>query len=97
MRFSSKILWLFVLLTAVFTLTASAPLKEGQKLLKRKFAGASGFTCDACKVVVNLLQELFAQNASEDEVAKIVISVCIDLKIEDKNVCTLIVPTFRVS
>lgn len=56
----------------------------------------SGFTCGACKVVVNLLQELFAKDASEDEIAKIITRVCIDLKIEDENVCTLVVPTFKV-
>ena len=57
----------------------------------------SGLTCGACKVVVSLLQELFAKETSEDEIAKIITRVCIDLKIEDENVCTLVVPTFKVS
>ncbi len=89
------------LLLLSLTLSSSVPLgrkKEGslESLKQRYNAPGSGLTCTACKVVVNVLQELFAQDASEEEIEKIVVRVCIDLKIEDENVCTLIVPTFQV-
>lgn len=56
----------------------------------------SSFTCDVCKLFVGLIQELFLQNRTEDEVVSIVTAVCIDLKIEDVNVCTLVVKEFKV-
>ena len=91
-----------VLVLTGFIATSSVPLPSSSyynslESLKAKISGPySGLTCEACKVIVPLLQQLFAQNISEDEVAKIVVRVCIDLKIEDENVCTLVVPTFKV-
>ncbi len=71
--------------------------KKSLESLKQRYgAPESGLTCTACKVIVNLLQELFVQEASEEEIEKIIVRVCIDLKIEDENVCTLVVPTFKV-
>ena len=99
---SAKTSCLAVLLFTAFTVTSSAPLHSSSyynslESLKAKISGPySGLTCEACKVIVTVLQQLFAQNASEDEIAKIVVRVCIDLKIEDENVCTLVVPTFQV-
>ncbi len=96
---------LLAVLSLAFTLCSSVPLtmKNGNSLeLLKARLGANGspaasLTCSACKVVVNVLQDLFARDASEEEIEKIIIRVCIDLKIEDENVCTLIVPTFQVS
>ena len=91
-----------VLVLTGFTATSSAPLHSSSyynslESLKAKISGPySSLTCEACKVIVTILQQLFAQNASEEEIAKIVVRVCIDLKIEDENVCTLVVPTFQV-
>lgn len=92
---------LLPLLLLSLTLSSSVPLGKTKETslesLKQRYgAPESSLTCTACKVVVNLLQELFAQGASEEEIEKIVVRVCIDLKIEDENVCTLIVPTFQV-
>ncbi|XP_064389066.1 sphingomyelin phosphodiesterase-like isoform X2 [Halichondria panicea] len=94
---------LLAVLSLAFTLCSSVPLtmKNGNSLeLLKARLGANGspaasLTCSACKVVVNVLQDLFARDASEEEIEKIIIRVCIDLKIEDENVCTLIVPTFQ--
>ena len=96
---------LLAVLSLAFTLCSSVPLtlKNGNslELLKTRLSAngspAASLTCSACKIVVNVLQDLFARDASEEEIEKIIIRVCIDLKIEDENVCTLIVPTFQVS
>ena len=84
-----------LLLCSVVIATNAAPTST--KTNRKSSGVTSGLTCGACKVVVNLLQELFAKETSEDEIAKIITRVCIDLKIEDENVCTLVVPTFKVS
>ncbi len=97
---------LLALLSLTFMLCSSVPLTKKKdnslELLKTRLGALSvgaptaSLTCTACKVVVNVLQDLFARDASEEEIEKIIIRVCIDLKIEDENVCTLIVPTFQV-
>lgn len=57
---------------------------------------ASSILCDLCKLVVPEIKSIFESNASEDEVAKLLTDVCIDFKIEDRNVCSSIVPEFRI-
>ena len=52
--------------------------------------------CESCKIIVGILQELMLQNASENEIVDVITRICIDLKIEDNNVCTLVVPEFKV-
>ena len=56
----------------------------------------SGLTCDICEGVVSVLQQLIDGKAAEEDIVKIAISICIDLKIQDKNVCESIVPLFKV-
>ncbi len=53
--------------------------------------------CDVCKVVVSVAQDMFESNKTEDEVAKLITTICIDLHIEDRNVCSLVIPEFKVS
>ena len=53
--------------------------------------------CDACVVIVDVIQFLVRQNADEEEIAKAVTELCITLKIEDNLVCTQIVQEFKVS
>ena len=53
--------------------------------------------CGACKVIVDTIQLLARQNASEDEIAKAVTELCILLKIEDELVCFQGVQEFKVS
>lgn len=52
--------------------------------------------CETCKIVVELIQELLMQNTTEHDIVNVVTRVCIDLKIEDENVCTLVVREFKV-
>ena len=52
--------------------------------------------CDACVVMVDLIQSLARQNASEAEMVHGVTKFCIDLKIEDNLVCTQVVREFKV-
>ena len=53
--------------------------------------------CDTCKVIVDTIQFLARQNASEDEIVTVATELCILLKIEDKSICTQIVQEFKVS
>ena len=52
--------------------------------------------CDACVAVVDLIQFLIRQNASEEEMVHGVTIFCINLKIEDNLVCTQVVREFKV-
>lgn len=52
--------------------------------------------CTACKLAVKTLQQLFSQNATEDAIVKAVVELCVVLKVEDENVCSLVVPEFKV-
>lgn len=58
---------------------------------------SSGLTCDACKIIVDTLDKLFVENKTEDEIVDVITDICIDLQIEDRNVCTLVVKEFKVS
>lgn len=59
-------------------------------------ARSSGLTCDACKIIVDTLDQLFMENKTQDEMVDVITAICIDLKIEDRNVCTLVVKEFQV-
>lgn len=52
--------------------------------------------CESCKIIVGVLQQLMMRNATEDEITHIIARICIDLKIEDQNVCNMIVVEFKV-
>ena len=56
----------------------------------------TGLECESCKILMGVLQGLMLQNASEDEIVNVVTKVCIELKIEDENVCNLVVLEFKV-
>ena len=53
--------------------------------------------CDACVILVDMVQFLARQNASEDEIVAAVTKYCIITKIEDTLVCTQVVREFMVS
>jgi len=53
--------------------------------------------CDACTLVVDAVQSLVRENKSEEEIVKMLTFLCEKLKIQDKLVCSGIVPEFRVS
>lgn len=59
-------------------------------------APSSGLTCDACKIVVGVLDVLFMENRTEDDIVEAATYICIVLNIEDRNVCTLVVKEFKV-
>jgi len=52
--------------------------------------------CDACVLVVDAIQSLARENKTEEEILKTATFLCEKLKIQDKLVCTGIVPEFRV-
>ena len=56
----------------------------------------SGFECDACDVVVGVIQELFLGEKTEEEAEAICTSVCVDLKMYNHRVCSLGVQEFKV-
>ena len=53
--------------------------------------------CTTCKILFTELQYLFLKNATHDEILARITAFCIDLKIEDKLVCTAIVIEFKVT
>lgn len=55
----------------------------------------SGFECDACDVVVGVIQELFLGEKTEEEAEAICTSVCVDLKMYNHRVCSLGVQEFK--
>ena len=67
--------------------------KLQQKLHKRNLL--SKLSCDACKAGVGILDRLYSQH--EDKFVSAVTTFCIDYKIEDRNVCKLVVQEFKVS
>lgn len=52
--------------------------------------------CESCKIIVGVLQQLLTGNATEDEICNIIARICVDLKVEDQNVCNQIVVEFKV-
>lgn len=90
--------FLFVLLLAVVNTAISVPTILGHytHLLSEVKLNPADLECESCKVIVGILQQLLLQNATESEIVDIITKICIDLKIEDRNVCTLVVPEFKV-
>ncbi|XP_004366050.2 sphingomyelin phosphodiesterase [Capsaspora owczarzaki ATCC 30864] len=50
--------------------------------------------CDGCKALFLAFDAGFKANLTTDAIVKIAIDICVDFKIEDYNVCSLIVPLF---
>ncbi len=96
---------LCVLLPATFFIgcTVGAPVRKliryptGFDLNSVGQFAAGGLTCDVCETVVAVLQQLFQTGTAEDDIVNIAINICIDLKIEDRNVCESIIPLFKVN
>ncbi len=51
--------------------------------------------CAACKVVSNILEIILEQDTPEEDIAKLIRAICIVGKIEDENVCNLVVEEFK--
>lgn len=55
------------------------------------------FSCEVCTLVSEVLQFILDTGASEEEVAKyLALPLCTLLKIEDENVCSLVVEEYKV-
>lgn len=102
----SAALLVFIFLTAANALPLRQDLVATRKLVdltaerlkqtNQYSSPSSGLTCEACKLIVDTIDVLFMENKTQDEIADVVTSICIDLKIEDRNVCTLVVKEFQV-
>ena len=53
--------------------------------------------CDACIILVDIVQFLARSNSSEDEIVTVLTKFCIQAKLEDHLVCTQITREFKVS
>ena len=85
---------------AVLSVSSPAPALDGTASLDtllRSGGNARGLGCDTCRVAVSALQRLFTVNASVQEIEKVLVKYCLDQKIEDDNVCHLVVPEFKVT
>lgn len=51
--------------------------------------------CTACKVISGILEDLLELDTPEEDVAKLIREICIAEKIEDENVCSLVVEEFK--
>jgi hypothetical protein len=54
----------------------------------------SQIDCDLCTLAISQVRKFIEQNATFDDMVAFFIKFCIDLKIQDENVCTSIVPLF---
>lgn len=70
---------------------------ELYKQLHNLAKGEIDVECDSCFLIVKTIQFLSRENKSEDEIVDAAIELCTRLKIEDKYVCSAIVPEFKVS
>ncbi len=52
--------------------------------------------CDACETVASTLQKLVETGVSETIIAKTAVALCDEFNIEDKYICSTIVPEFKV-
>ena len=59
-------------------------------------ASGSGLECDACRIIVDAIDTLFSENKTTEDIVAVITDICIELQIEDRNVCTLVVKEFQV-
>ena len=79
-------------------------LRTAQKtLLKGEFFGPDpggimfDFECELCKIVSSALELYMEKNSTEEYLAEFLTKFCIVTRIEDKNVCDLVVQEFKVT
>lgn len=70
-----------------------SPLKGNVGFGYRRF---SEWECNICKLVVTLIRTLTAQEKAKSEIQSVLTKFCIDMKIEDRNVCTAVILEFQV-
>ena len=99
----------FVAVSVIFAAVSWAPAASAPLLLRdlplpslldslsaSRLRGPADLECEACKIVVTVLQQLLLTNSSENEIVDVITKLCIALQIEDQNVCTLGVLEFKV-
>lgn len=59
--------------------------------LERRLSSGS---CEACKLISDAIQVIFATNTPEEEVTHVITELCTHFKVEDKRVCVDIVKLF---
>ena len=89
-------LWL-VIQTSAMMIADKLNVEELRKQLHDPTKERIDLDCDACVLMVDVIQFLVRQNANEEEIAKAATELCIQLKIEDKSVCTQGVQEFKVN
>lgn len=101
--FLSATLLVFIFLTTANALPLKPDLVATRRLvdltaqrLNQYGSPSSGLTCEACKLIVDTLDVLFMENKTQDDIVDVITTICIDLNIQDRNVCTLVVKEFQV-
>ena len=89
-------IWL-VLQTSAMMMADKWDAEELNKRLHDPSKERIDLDCDACVILVDLIQFLARRNTSEDEIVTTLTKFCIEKKIEDNLVCTQIVREFKVS
>ena len=89
-------LWL-VIQTSAMMVADKWDAEELRKRLHDPTKERIDLDCDACVIIVDLIQALARTNTSEDDIANTLALVCIQLKLEDHLVCTQVVQEFKVS
>ena len=96
------ILTLLVTLSFSVSLTNQAPLAGqhgslGDEAVAKQIGQKSALTCDTCKVVVAVVQALLDVGGLREDIEKVAVYFCETFHIEDRNVCSSIIPLFSVS
>ena len=89
-------LWL-ILQTSAMMIADKWDVEELREQLHDPTKERIDIECDACTVMVDAIQHLARENASEDAIIYVLEKLCILLKLQDSLVCHGIVPEFKVS
>ena len=54
-------------------------------------------SCDLCKVIVGVIDDLISANKTEEEVVAIATEICIAFKIESERVCKAVTIEYKVN
>ena len=88
--------WL-VLQTSAMMIADKWDVEELKRELHAPSKERIDLECDACVVLVDIIQLLARSNSSEDEIVIALTKFCIQAKIEDTSVCTQVTREFKVS
>ena len=90
-------IWLVLQTSAMMIADNEWDVEELNKRLHDPSKERIDLDCDACVILVDLIQSLTRLNTSEDEIATAITKFCIQHKLEDNLVCTQVVREFKVS